>query len=271
MLYEFSYESPGVKNTLYEILAEKGEYVKLLAGGTDLLTDIRSGIVVPQIVVDIKKIKEYHTIAYDESEGLTIGAAVRCIDVMKNRLIREKFALIAEAAGKIGSPQVRNRATIVGNLCSASPSADMAPVLLCLEASLEIASKRGLRKVSLKDFFVDVKKTVLQKDEIVERIVVPLHMVGATGAMEKLKRIKGHDLSLVSVAMIKKGKLMKVAIGACAPTPLILKDFDDKATIEEIEKVALETIRPIDDIRASALYRKFMVGIYIRRLRERLN
>lgn len=270
MLQEFFYEAPGTRDALFDVLKERGSGTRLLAGGTDLLVDIRAGLASPLLVVDIKKIREYHEISYGQKEGLSIGAAVRCSDVLRNNDIRERFPLIAEAAGQIGSPQIRNRATVVGNICTASPSADMAPVLLCLDASVEISSKKGSRVVPLKNFFAGVKKTALQSGEVVERITVPPAMAGAKGGIAKLKRIKGHDLALVSVALVKKGELMRVAIGACAPTPVLLKDFKAGASFEEVKSAAEKSIKPIDDVRASADYRLFMVGIYIRRLMEKI-
>ena len=271
MLHEFSYSSPRTKDELFSILREKGEQARIYAGGTDLLVDIRAGLTAPRMLIDVKKIGEYRVISFDEKEGLSIGAAAPLNEVIRSRPVQEHFPLIAEAAGRIGSPQIRNRATVGGNLCTASPSADMAPVLLCLDASVEIASDRGVKIVRLGDFFKGVKKTALEKGEVLQRVLVPCSMADSKGAMEKLKRIKGHDLSLVSVALVKKGEIMRIAIGACAPIPVVLKDFTAGEAPEKVLQEALRQVKPIDDVRASADYRRFMVEVYIERLMTRFS
>jgi CO/xanthine dehydrogenase FAD-binding subunit len=270
MLYEFNYLSPFTKEELYAALEDQ-ENCKLLAGGTDLLVDIRAGRIRPKALVDIKKIKELSSITCSEREGLSIGAAVKCSDLIADSMTEKNYPLLRDAAMRIGSPQIRNRATIVGNLCTASPSADMAPALLCMGASVVISSKVGSRLLALKDFFAGVKKTALRPDEIVEKVIVPPDMAQARGGFEKLKRIKGHDLALVNLALIKKGELMRVAIGACCTTPIVLKDFTAQTPTEEVCREAERCIKPIDDVRASKDYRIFMVRTFIKRLMGRIN
>jgi CO/xanthine dehydrogenase FAD-binding subunit len=270
MLYQFDYLSPSTKEELFTLLRERGTDCRVLAGGTDLLVDVRAGRAAPRALVDVKKIREFAVLAYNDQEGLSIGAAVRCSDLLAQDRVREKYPLLCEAAEQIGSPQVRNRATIVGNICTASPSADMAPPLLCLGASVVISSHVGSRVMALKDFFAGVKKTALKADEMVERILVPPDMANARGGFEKLKRIKGHDLALVNCALIVKGELMRVAIGACCTTPVILGDFPVKTAADEVCKEAEESIKPIDDVRASKDYRVFMVRTFIKRLMGRI-
>lgn len=270
MLQEFSYLSPATKEELLGIIWEKKDKARLLAGGTDLFVDIRSGIIKPELVVDIKRIEEFSKIQYKENEGLSIGPAVKCIDIINNAAVKERFPLLKEAASQIGSLQIRNRATIVGNICTASPSANISPALLCLDASVEITSKNESRKIKLQDFFLNVKKTVLLHSEIVERIVVPDTFAYAGGGMEELKRVRGHDISTVSVALIKKERLIRVAIGACNVTAILLKDFDIDTSVDVICKEAENAMKPIDDIRASKDYRIFMVMTFIKRLIERV-
>ncbi len=273
MLHEFLYRAPDRRASLYDLLSELAgkSAFRLLAGGTDLIVDIRAGLAKPAYLIDVKKVNEYHQIIYDAKEGLSIGAAARCIDVIKSDAVRQHYPLIAEAAHEIGSLQIRNRATLVGNICTASPSCDMGPTLLCLEAEVDIASKRGARRVPLVNFFKGVKKTLLEPDEVAERIIVPPSMAGARGSIEKLKRIKGHDLALASVALLKQGDRMRVAVGACAPTPVILRDFSLSASPSEVQDEAVKWIKPIDDLRASKDYREAMVRSFIARLMERVN
>ncbi|HNV70712.1 MAG TPA: xanthine dehydrogenase family protein subunit M [Candidatus Ozemobacteraceae bacterium] len=266
MLQEFSYQAPATQAELLQLLKERGNEVRLLAGGTDLLVDIRSGFHKPQTLVDLKKIPELRQLTFDAKTGLSIGAAVRCIDVMQNKIVREKYPLIANAASRIGSIQLRNRATLVGNLCTASPAADMAPGLLCLDASVEIASTTGTRTVKLSEFFTGVKRTVLDQSEVVTRILVPATTAGLKSGMEKLKRIKGHDLALASVCMVRRDTRLRVAIGACSVTPVLLPEFSVGDALSDIKEAAAKAIKPIDDVRASAKYRVFMVQTYIERL-----
>jgi len=266
MLQEFSYLSPSTSDELYAILREKAGAGRLFAGGTDLLVDIRGGKASPACLIDLKKIEKYHILSYSDMEGLSIGTAVTCRELITSTVTRAHYPLLAEVAEHLGSPQLRNRATIVGNICTASPSADMAPMLLCLEASVEMASKEGLRRVPLREFFTGVKKTSCAAHEVVERIIVPPHLADAKGGYEKLKRIKGHDLALANVALIKKGDIVKVAIGACSVTPVLLKDFSSGTSAADIVNEAERSIKPIDDIRASREYRLFMVKTYVERL-----
>jgi len=273
MLCEFSYRAPERRASLHDLLSELAGNAafRLLAGGTDLIVDIRAGLTKPAYLVDVKKVKDYHQIAYDAKEGLSIGAAARCIDVINSDDVRQHYPLIAEAAHQIGSLQIRNRATLMGNLCTASPSCDMGPALLCLEAEVELASKRGTRRVPLHQFFKGVKKTAIEPDEVAERIIVPSSMADARGSIEKLKRIRGHDLALAGVALLKKGDRLRVAVGACAPTPVILREFSLSASPSEVQEEALRAIHPIDDLRASKDYREAMVRTFIARLMERVN
>ncbi|HOL46892.1 MAG TPA: xanthine dehydrogenase family protein subunit M [bacterium] len=266
MLYEFDYISPKNKNELLEIIAEKNGECKILAGGTDLLVDIRNGIIKPKFVVDIKTVKDFPKITYSEKEGLIIGPTITCFDIIENKLIQEKFPALVLTAKELGSTQIRNRATIIGNICNASPCADMSLSLLCLDASVDIISKEGTRRVKIKEFFTGVKKTVLNKGEVVEKIIIPAVMANAKAGFKKLKRIKGHDLSLVSVCLVKKGKIMRVAVGSAAPTSVVSDDIDSNSDFPTVWSKIEKLINPIDDIRCSKDYRIFMVKVYLERL-----
>ena len=164
--------------------------------------------------------------------------------------------------------QLRNRATVIGNIVTASPCGDMSSPLLCLDAEVELLSASGSRSMLLKEFITGVKKTQIKPEEIVSKIIVPTTFIDAAGGYEKLKRIKGHDLGVVAVTMIKTKKTMRVAVSSAAPTPVLLPDFAPDTPVAEIQKVAQAAISPIDDVRCTKEYRRFMVDIYIRRLME---
>lgn len=270
MLHEFSYLAPREKKDLLGLLKKHAGKARLLAGGTDLMCDLRSGLDKPACLIDVKHIKEFQGISFSEKEGLSIGATVTCIEMMRDPIIGKKYPLLAYAAGHIGSSQLRNRATIGGNLCTASPCADMGCSSLALGGRVELVSARGTRVIPMKDFFTGVKETLIQEDEVVQRVIVPPESVGAKWGMEKLKRIKGHDMAVVSVAMARTAKWLRVGIGSCAPTPVVLPDLPPNADVKTVTAAALKVVKPIDDVRASKDFRLFMVGEFIAKLLPRL-
>lgn len=266
MLAEFSYRAPRAREELLRLLAETAGESRIMAGGTDLLVGIRDGAVRPSLVIDLKKVNGFDRLAFDPHSGLSIGPAVTISALLESSLVRSKFPVLTAAAAALASVQLRNRATVVGNVVNASPCADMAPPLLCLKASAIIASAASVREVLLSEFFTGVKKTVLKPGELMERILIPAEMAGCRGGTLKLKRIKGHDLGIVSVALVRRGKVLRVAIGSAAPTPVLLPELPASAPAEKVCREALRAIQPIDDVRCTREYREFMVQVFIRRL-----
>lgn len=269
MLHEFTYLAPSTKADLLNHLARHGKDTKILAGGTDLLVDMRGFLQRPKFVVDIKRIKGLAHLNAGKT-GLIIGPLATCADVLESKEVEKKYGVLADAVRHLASHQLRQRATIVGNIVNASPCADSALALLVLDAVVTIGAKKGPRNVKLPAFFTGVKRTVLKPTEWVEKITVPAKMAGGTGGFLKLKRIKGHDLSLVSVAMWKLKSTLRVAIGSAAPTPVLLPDFPVSATVKEVCDAALAAVNPIDDIRCSRDYRLYMIQVYIERLMKRI-
>ncbi len=268
MLHEFTYKAPTSLDELLTFLEEHGKESSVLAGGTDLLVNIRSDLVKPTYVVDIKKIEELKKIHFDETEGLSIGAGVTVDQMVRDENVRSRYPLLVEAGEQHADHQLRRRATVVGNLVTASPCGDMSSPLLILGAEVVIRSSSGQKRIPLQEFITGVKKTVLGKDEIVEKLIVPAKFQGARGGYQKLKRIKGHDLGLVAVAMAKYDDVMRIAISSAAPTPILLTDFAPDASFEEVHAAAAKEISPIDDVRSTKEYREHMVGIYLKKLLE---
>lgn len=266
MLQTFRYASPKDRAELLTLLAENAASARLLAGGTDLLVNIRAGALKPRLLIDVKKIKAYSGISFSEVEGLLIRPSVTINEVLADKAVRERYPLLAECAHDLASYQVRNRATVAGNVVNASPCSDMAPALLCLGASALIASSRGERRVPFSEFFKGVKRTVLQADEILEGILVPSSMAGARGSYRKLKRINGHDLGIVGVALMKKDGLLRLGISSSAPTPVLVDGLGEGDGEEAIVLAAREAISPISDVRCSKEYRVFMVETFVKRL-----
>ena len=266
MLQRFQYAAPTTRAELLGLLAEMKGKARLLAGGTDLLVNIRNGVMKPALVIDVKKVKGYAGISWSAAEGLIIRPAATINDVLQSREVRDRYPLLTECAHDLASYQIRNRATVIGNVVNASPCSDMAPALLCLDGTAVIASSRGERQVPFREFFKGVKKTVVQDDEILDRIVVPASSVGARGAYRKLKRINGHDLGIVGVALMRRDGMLRLGISSSAPTPVLVDGLKDRDDAEKVVAAARKSISAISDVRCSKEYREYMVEVYVRRL-----
>jgi carbon-monoxide dehydrogenase medium subunit len=266
MLSEFRYEAPKSRSDLLSLIASYGPRAKVLAGGTDLLVNIRSGTLKPELVIDLKRYGAA-TLTWD-AEGLVLGPATTINDLIRDARVRRDFPLLAVCAHDLASYQIRNRATVIGNVVNASPCSDMAPGLLCLGASAVIASVKGTRTVPFTEFFTGVKRTVLAPDEIVERIVVPAASAGARGEYRKLKRISGHDLGIVGVAVARHNGDVKIGVSSAAPVPVLVSGLKDTNTVDEAVAATLKAVSPISDIRCTKEYRLFMVETFVRRLWE---
>ena len=272
MLNHFTYFKPQTESELLEKIKSYGNDAKVLAGGTDLLIYMKQGIAAPQVLIDVKGISEYSKIITASDGSMTIGASVTCNDVIENECINKHFSVLVEAAKTLGSYQLRNRATVVGNICNASPAADMAGPLLVLGASVLVGNERGGREIPLTDFFLGVKKNALKIGEFVKAIKVPAYFRDAKSGYIKASRIKGHDLGICNVAMCRVNGTLKVSIGSCAITPVLLHDFDSiNINNKLVIDTALKSINPIDDIRGSKDYRKHLVKVFINRLLEKGN
>jgi CO/xanthine dehydrogenase FAD-binding subunit len=272
----FAYERPTTIETATALLAE-ATASRVLAGGTDLLVAVRSGAVKPELVVDIKGIGGLATTAWTTEGDLLLGACVTLEQIATDRSIAEEFPALSQAAASVGSVQVRSRATIGGNLANASPCMDTAPALLVLGASVAVASPSGERIVPLQAFVTGVKKTALRPGEIVTSVRVPRPPVGMRSGFDKVKRGNGHDLALVNVAMALDAVVgtLRTAIGACAPTPVLLPPLElaglSRGELSErLVELAMDHISPISDVRASAEYRADMAAVLCARLVARL-
>lgn len=267
MINNFLYFRPEAEDEVIERLKQYAAESKILAGGTDLLIYMKQYSLLPSVLIDIKGIKDLSKIDLDSDGNLIINAAVTCNDLIENNYIRKHYPVLAEAAHTIGSYQIRNRATIVGNICNASPAADMAGPLLVLDAAVVIHNGESIYEVPIKNFFTGVKKTVLKPTEYVKAIKVPGKYKDKESGYLKASRIKGHDLGICNVAVSKNNGTVKVAIGSCNITPVLLPDFESKQLdVKEVIDVAMKNINPIDDVRGSKEYRRHLVKVFIKRL-----
>lgn len=268
LLHEFSYVAHRSLDELLSFLAHHGDETQVFSGGTDLFVNIRAGLAAPRYVADLKSVSDLHEIAFNEREGLSIGACATVNELIANDTVRDRYAVLRTAAEQLATFQLRNRATVVGNIVTASPCGDMTSPLLCLGTDVVLVSARGERRVPLGEFITGVKTTQIATDEIVTRVIVGTGRIDAAGGYRKLKRIKGHDLGVVAVALIKSMPAVRVAISSAAPTPVLLPEFGADTPVAEIQASAQAAISPIDDVRCTAEYRRFMVDVYIRRLME---
>jgi CO/xanthine dehydrogenase FAD-binding subunit len=274
-LPKFDYLEP---NTIDEALSMLSQYkgrAKVIAGGTDILPKLkRREIKAPEYIINLKGIPNLDYIKYDEVGGLSLGALVTIHAVETSPIVQERFGLLFQAAESMASTQVRNRGTIAGNLCNAVPSADTAPALLTLEASLKLASQKGERIVNIEDFFTGPNETVLTNEEILQEIHVPNLPPHSRGRYLKLTPRRSMDLAIVGVAVVVTAEDgicndIRIALGAVAPTPIRARRAEDivrgqklsDEVIERTARIAAEECRPISDHRASAEYRCDMVEV----------
>ena len=257
------------------VLAEHGAGAKLLAGGTDLLVDLKSAPHVPDVVVDISRAAALDRIELTE-QGLHIGALATHSAVMKSPLVRAHFPALVDASHTVGAVQTRNLGTLAGNLVTCVPSMDGGPALLALEATVTVASASGQRQMPLAEFFVGPRKTALRPDEMLLEIVIPRKNLGKPTAFLKFGLRKGQALALVNVAasawVDPKRKVFvepRIALGAVAPT--VIRASKSEAYLEgqavspeamvEAGRIAAEEARPISDFRASADYRRDLIRV----------
>jgi len=266
---KFEYFAPETLKEAVDILGEKGEDALILNGGTDLMVRMRDGHIAPKYIVNIKKIKGLNEISFNDGRVM-IGATVLLNDLGLHPTIQKKYPFLAQAALSVGSKQVRNRATCVGNICNASPLADTATPLLSLNAKVHVYSVAGEKTIPLEDFFVFVRKTLLQHGEIVTGI--SFDDCDTLGIFTKLSRRKEVDLSTVCSTVMKTDNTYSISYGAVAPTPVRLPDTEsflsgktlNKELIEEACLIASNEVSPISDIRASEEYRREMVQVMLR-------
>jgi len=261
------------------LLTEHGPSVKVLAGGTDLLVDLKSAADVPDVVLDISRAADLKGIAVTE-RGLRIGALVTHTEIMRSPLVREAVPVLADAAHTIGAVQTRNLGTLGGNLVTCVPSMDSGPALIALDACVAVAGPNGTRELPLAEFFVGPRKTALAPGELLVAIVIPTESLGKPCSFLKFGLRKGQALALVNVAAsawIDPDRhafvAPRIALGAVAPT--VIRAPQAEASLEgravtpeamaEAGRIAATEARPISDFRASAEYRRELVAVLTRR------
>lgn len=268
---DFLYYKP---QTLAEAIALRQQYGKagvLLAGGSDVVIQLREHLIAPEAIIDIKGIAALTGLVFDE-QGLFIGARATMQELADSVALRHLYPFLADAASHVGSKQVRNRATCVGNIVNASPLCDTGTPLYALDAHVVCVGSAGEREIPISEFITFVRRTSLGADEIVTGIRVP-KQPDCRGAFTKIARRSEVDLSTVCATVLQVGDSFRLAFGAVAPTPIRLPKTEallqgktlTAALIETAALAARTEVKPISDIRASMEYRLDMVELITRR------
>jgi len=273
-LPEFDYIKPGSLSEASQFLSTHAGEARPLMGGTDIFVRMRDRVWKDKYLVDVKGLDGMNTISFDPARGLRIGAAVNMNRVIASSEVKVHYPLLAEAASSVASYQLRNRATIVGNICNASPAGDTIGACLLLGGMLYVHGEDGERRELLSAFFRGPGATVLQAGDIVTSIEFPLPPSGLVGKYTKLGRNESSDLAIVGVTVtgypdegVPSGYRFRLALASVAPVPIVVGQVEailaekpiTEQTLREASQAAMQACNPIDDVRASARYRKLMV------------
>jgi carbon-monoxide dehydrogenase medium subunit len=268
----FEYFEPKTLKEAVRLLVKYKRGARLLAGGTDLMIEMKGSYVKPKYLINLKKIKGLDKISYSKKEGLNIGSLVTWTNILSSKPIHQYYPILWEAASLIGCTQIRNIGTIGGNICHASPSADSAPALIVYGAQCVIAGPGKDRVIPIEEVFAGVQKISLKEGEILTGFRLPTPDTGSKGCYLSFSLRRAMDLPIVGVGVLIRAsdgifQDVKIALGAVAPTPIRAKKTErflsgktiDEETIRKAGKEAMMESKPITDMRASRDYRLGLV------------
>jgi carbon-monoxide dehydrogenase medium subunit len=279
-LQAFDYVAARNVDEVVTLLSRAGDQARVLAGGTDLLVQMREGRRSPSLVVDIKPIPELNRLAYDPVAGLRVGAAVSCLRIRDSLDVAAVYPGVIDAVALIGGIQIQGRATVGGNLSNASPAADTIPALIVHQAVCEIAGLDGRRLLPVEEFCTGPGQTVLRSGEFLVALHIPspkpgfgAHYVRFTPRNEMDIAVVGVGASVVLDASGSVCRSARIALGAVAPTPLFVREAGEALaghpisdrTIEAAAQIAREATRPISDLRGTVAQRRHLAGVLTRR------
>ena len=273
---EYDYFKPTKLRDALALKARYGAEAQFLAGGTDLIVNLLDETVAPKAVIDLKGIKELSQLQF-KNRRLWVGALVTFSDLLASRTVKQRFPLLWEAAGEVASVSIRNRATMVGNICSCVPCMDSAPALVIHEAVAIIQGSRSKRNLPINELFLGPRKTSLAEDEVIVGLSIPRPAKKNGTCYLKLKRYRGEDLSQAGVAvMVMERYDYRVAYGSVGPVPIrarsIEKELKGKkptpALLATAAKLVEKEIAPITDVRASKEYRLHICEVMLKRAVE---
>jgi aerobic carbon-monoxide dehydrogenase medium subunit len=271
----FDFYQPATLEEASRLLKENGPGGRLLAGGTDLVIALKEKGLLPKYLVDLKRVPGLTGIRENSDGSIAIGALTTMREIEISPLITKRFPFLAQSAAEVGSIQIRNRATIGGNMANATPSADTAPPLMALNARAKIVGVNGERTVSLEEFFKGPGQTVMSAEEVLSEINIPRTGPRLVGEYIKFSPREMMDLAYVGIAVAynlgnddQKCDGVRIVLGAVAPTPIRAKRAETalegqnltEALAEKVGQIAAEEAKPISDVRSSADYRRAMVG-----------
>lgn len=271
-MHWFDYCAPKGLDEALDIFAEYGERARALAGGTDLVLFMERGKLKPELVVEVPSCSPFVGIETADNQ-IRIGSRTTMRELETSPVVREKLPILAEAAGKVGSLQVRNLATIGGNICTASPAGDTLPALLVLDASVKLVRKGGERVIPIKDFFVGPGETIRHPEELLSEVILPIPSGRFGWSFYKLSVRRYMDIAIVNAAALvtvdDDGGIVdaRLAFGSVAPTPIRVVEAEERlkgntleeTLLDEVARLAQAASRPITDQRGTAEYRRIMV------------
>ena len=273
-LPDFEYIKAESTQQVFQLLAEKRDQVQLMMGGTDLFVQMRDRSEGAEVLLDLKYLPGMFDISYDKKKGLSIGAAVTLNQLSAHEDLKKHYWVLSQSADTVGNYQLRNRATLGGNLCNASPSADLIPAVLVLEGQVCLTGPEAERIIPVGDFLVGPGKTALAENEFLSAIRFPIPPPGTVGRYIKLGRSKMGDLAIVGVAVlgypdpeVPAGLRFRIGINSTAPTAYRVPQAEELLAGEEVTEdllalaaeEAMKVSAPIEDVRATADYQKKMV------------
>jgi carbon-monoxide dehydrogenase medium subunit len=278
-LKDFSYAAPTTLAEATRLLGASGQ-ARILAGGTDILVQLREGLREAELVVDVKKIPELGELTYSPAGGLRIGASVPCYRIYEHAEIARAYAALADAARIIGGWQIQSRASIGGNLCNSSPAADSIPALIALDATCHVAGPAGQRQVRVAEFCTGPGRNVLQPGELLVALAFPPPAARSGSAYERFIPRNEMDIAVVGagswVQLSSDGQSIekaRIALGAVAPTPKFADEASQwlagkpasEASFQQAGELAKKVASPITDMRGTAEYRLHLVGVLVKR------
>lgn len=274
---EIDYERPARLPDALQLLAERGQDARLLAGGASLVPLLKLRLASPQLLIDIGRLQGLDGVQ-ERDGGLAIGSLTRHADLSRDPEVRSRLPLLTDVAGQIGDPQVRNMGTVGGAAAEADPAGDWGPGLLALEAEVHARSARGERTIPAGDFFVDAFTTALAPDELIDTIFVPLPAGRSGGAHTKLERRAGDYPVACASVQVRLGddgrcERARVAIGGVALTPVRVTGAErllegrkpSEAELEEAARAVEASADGLSDVRGSSVYRMHVAGVLFRR------
>lgn len=250
---------------------------RFVAGGTDVLPHVHDRTSRPSALISLRRVRELDGIEVDSAGVTRLGGLTRVADITSNAALADRLPTLVQAARRLGSVQIRNVATVGGNLCNASPCADLAPPLLVYDARVQIEGPHGSRELSLEEFFVGNRRTRLEPGEVLVALMIDTPVAGTVSRFDKIGRVR-MDLALVSSAVLLRedsGQIAhaRIAMGSVGPRPLRLTDVErflvgksaGARTAHEAGALASRSVTPIDDVRATAAYRRHVAGVLVER------